>query len=172
VERVYRKGHTISLHTISLHTISLHTISRQSVLKAGKNRSITELLCSALKTESTGRNEFGSREQARLAVFDFIECFYHPHRRHSSTECVLPVAFETFNNSTPKAPPSRSQKSRARPQGDSTTFQIPHSTSSTSRSSFGGRPLRPQGSSPHGAHVAVADAAAVPRQFLGSSASL
>jgi putative transposase len=51
-----------------------------------------------LKTESTARNHFKTCAQARLAVFDFIECFYNPHRRHSSIGGVSPVAFETLNN--------------------------------------------------------------------------
>ncbi len=53
---------------------------------------------STLRTESTARNHFKSRAQARLAVFDFIECFYNPQRRHSSIGGVSPVAFETLNN--------------------------------------------------------------------------
>jgi putative transposase len=48
--------------------------------------------------ESTARNHFKTRGQARLAAIDFIECFYSPQRRHSFIGGVSPVAFETLNN--------------------------------------------------------------------------
>jgi len=42
-----------------------------------------------------------SRREAKLAVFDYIETFYNPTRRHSSLGYLSPVAFEkqqTLNN--------------------------------------------------------------------------
>ncbi len=69
-----------------------------------------ESFWSTLKTESTARNHFRTRAQARLAVFDFIECFYNSHRRHSSIGGVSPVAFETLKNSTKNAPSSLPKK--------------------------------------------------------------
>jgi len=35
-----------------------------------------------------------SRRHAELAVFDYIETFYNPTRRHSSLGFVSPVVFE------------------------------------------------------------------------------
>ena len=35
-----------------------------------------------------------SRRHAELAVFDYIETFYNPTRRHSSIGQISPVAFE------------------------------------------------------------------------------
>ncbi len=35
-----------------------------------------------------------SRRHAELAVFDYIETFYNPTRRHSSLGNISPVAFE------------------------------------------------------------------------------
>ena len=29
-----------------------------------------------------------------MAVFDFIEGWYNPHRRHSSLDCVSPMNYE------------------------------------------------------------------------------
>jgi len=38
-----------------------------------------------------------TRELARLAIFDHIETFYNPKRRHSSLDYLSPVAFEKLN---------------------------------------------------------------------------
>jgi transposase InsO family protein len=35
-----------------------------------------------------------TREQARLRVFWYIECFYNPRRRHSSLGMLSPIDYE------------------------------------------------------------------------------
>jgi putative transposase len=35
-----------------------------------------------------------TRDQAKLGVFDYIECFYNPSRRHSTIRYLSPVEFE------------------------------------------------------------------------------
>lgn len=54
-----------------------------------------ESFWSTLKTE-TGLDEASpiSRRAAELIVFDYIETFYNPKRRHSSLGYISPVAFE------------------------------------------------------------------------------
>jgi transposase InsO family protein len=52
---------------------------------------------------STLKTEFAStvpatRREAELAVFDYIETFYNPVRRHSSLGYLSPVAFERTSN--------------------------------------------------------------------------
>jgi putative transposase len=37
-----------------------------------------------LKTERTGRKTYRTRDEARADVFDYIERFYNPKRRHST----------------------------------------------------------------------------------------
>jgi len=63
-----------------------------------------ESFWSTLKTD-TGLNEAipASRRHTELAVFDYVETFYNPTRRHSSLGFLSPVAFEKKhkpNNST------------------------------------------------------------------------
>ena len=53
-----------------------------------------ESFFSSLKTERTARKIYRSRDQARADVFDYIERFYNPRRRHSTLGYVSPVAFE------------------------------------------------------------------------------
>ena len=43
-----------------------------------------ESFFSTLKTERTERKVYRSRNQARSDIFDFIERFYNPKRRHST----------------------------------------------------------------------------------------
>jgi putative transposase len=47
-----------------------------------------------LKVELVYRRRFATRAAAREAIFDFIETFYNPHRRHSTLGYVSPMEFE------------------------------------------------------------------------------
>jgi putative transposase len=54
-----------------------------------------ESFWSTLKTETGMDADIpATRQQAELAVFDYIETFYNPRRRHSSLGQISPVAFE------------------------------------------------------------------------------
>jgi putative transposase len=39
---------------------------------------------SSLKTEQTARKVYRSRDEAKADVFDYVERFYNPKRRHST----------------------------------------------------------------------------------------
>lgn len=49
---------------------------------------------SSLKTERTARKVYRTRDDARADVFDYIERFYNPRRRHSTLGYLSPVEFE------------------------------------------------------------------------------
>ncbi|MDR7033163.1 transposase InsO family protein [Mesorhizobium sp. BE184] len=49
---------------------------------------------SSLKTEQTARKVYRTRDDARADVFDYIERFYNPRRRHSTLGYLSPVEFE------------------------------------------------------------------------------
>ena len=53
-----------------------------------------ESFFSTLKTERTERKVYRSRNQARADIFDFIERFYNPIRRHSTIGYLSPIEFE------------------------------------------------------------------------------
>ena len=53
-----------------------------------------ESFFSSLKTERTARKVYRTRDQARADVFDYIERFYNPRRRHSTLGYISPVDFE------------------------------------------------------------------------------
>jgi putative transposase len=49
---------------------------------------------SSLNTERTARKMYRTRDQAKVDVFDYIECLYNPKRRHSTIVYLSPVEFE------------------------------------------------------------------------------
>jgi len=53
-----------------------------------------ESFFSSLKTERVGRRQYATRDQARADVFDYMERFYNPRRRHSVLGYRSPVEFE------------------------------------------------------------------------------
>ena len=53
-----------------------------------------ESFFSSLKTERIGKKVHRSRDAARADVFDYIERFYNPVRRHSTIGYLSPLQFE------------------------------------------------------------------------------
>ena len=53
-----------------------------------------ESFFSSLKTERTARKIYRSRDEAKADVFDYIERFYNPKRRHSTIGYMSPMEFE------------------------------------------------------------------------------
>ncbi len=53
-----------------------------------------ESFFSSLKTERTARKAYRTRDQAKADVFDYIERFYNPKRRHSTLGYLSPMEFE------------------------------------------------------------------------------
>jgi len=53
-----------------------------------------ESFIATIKKELINRRRFKRRDEARLAIFDYIECFYNPVRRHSSLGYLSPIEFE------------------------------------------------------------------------------
>lgn len=53
-----------------------------------------ESFFSSLKSERIKRKTYRTRKQARADVFDYIECFYNPKRRHSTIGYQSPITFE------------------------------------------------------------------------------
>jgi putative transposase len=53
-----------------------------------------ESFFSSLKTERTARKLYRTRGEAKADVFDYIERFYNPKRRHSTIGYLSPMEFE------------------------------------------------------------------------------
>ncbi|MCJ7566361.1 MAG: IS3 family transposase [Anaerolineales bacterium] len=62
------------------------------------DNALCESFFATLECELLDRRRFGSREEAGRAVFEFIEGWYNPHRRHSSIGYASPVRYEMVND--------------------------------------------------------------------------
>jgi len=58
------------------------------------DNALCESFFATLECELLDRRRFKTRAEAKMAIFDFIEAWYNPHRRHSSLEQQSPVNFE------------------------------------------------------------------------------
>jgi len=58
------------------------------------DNAMAESFFASLETELIDRSSWRTRADARLAVFDYIEAFYNPRRRHSALGYLSPAEFE------------------------------------------------------------------------------
>ncbi|MCH2342839.1 MAG: IS3 family transposase, partial [Pseudomonas sp.] len=55
---------------------------------------VAESFFATLKKELVHRERFRTRAMARVRLFDYIEMFYNPKRRHGFNNQLSPVEFE------------------------------------------------------------------------------
>jgi putative transposase len=67
------------------------------------DNALAESFMSTIKTELVKQRTWKTRDQARLAVFRYIECFYNPLRRHSSIQMRSPDEHEKIITNQPQA---------------------------------------------------------------------
>ena len=67
-----------------------------SMSRAGNvwDNSTVESFFSSMKSERVNRHRYRTRDEARSDIFDYIERFYNPQRRHSTLNYVSPVTYE------------------------------------------------------------------------------
>ena len=53
-----------------------------------------ESFFATLETELVERKRFRNQAEARMAMFDFIEAWYNPRRRHSALGQMSPINYE------------------------------------------------------------------------------
>lgn len=58
------------------------------------DNALRESFFATLECEILERERFRSQVEAKRKVFDFIEGWYNPHRRHSALEYRSPIAYE------------------------------------------------------------------------------
>ncbi len=57
-----------------------------------------ESFFATLECELLDRRRFATKAVARMAIFEFIEGWYNPRRRHSSLDYTSPVEFERVHH--------------------------------------------------------------------------
>ena len=62
------------------------------------DNAVAESFFSSLKKERIKKRIFKTREMARADIFDYIEMFYNPTRRHSQLNGMSPEVFEAASN--------------------------------------------------------------------------
>jgi putative transposase len=69
---------------------------QQSMSRRGKfhDNVVAESFFQLLKRERIRRRTYGTREEAKQDVFNYIEIFYNPKRRHSFSNDLSPVEYE------------------------------------------------------------------------------
>ena len=89
-------------------SLAFGTTLRESGLVASMGRrgdaydnAACESVISTIKNELIKRRSWTSRDQARLAVFSYIETFYNPRRRHSALGYRSPIEYENITQETP-----------------------------------------------------------------------
>jgi transposase InsO family protein len=58
------------------------------------DNAVVESFFSSLKNELVHHCDFVTRDEARAAIFDYIEIFYNRQRRHQTLGYVSPMQFE------------------------------------------------------------------------------
>ena len=58
------------------------------------DNAVAESFFASLKTERIRRKTYKTRQEARSEVFDYIELFYNPKRRHAKNGMFSPIDFE------------------------------------------------------------------------------
>ena len=79
------------------------------------DNAMAESFFATLECELLDRRRFKTQAEARIAVFEFIEGFYNPRRRHSSLGYLSPIKFESQFVETSLDPAHTSMPSCSRP---------------------------------------------------------
>jgi len=55
---------------------------------------LCESFFATLECELLDRRRFRTQAEAKMAIFEFIEGCYNPHRRHSALDYESPISYE------------------------------------------------------------------------------
>jgi putative transposase len=61
---------------------------------------VTESFFATLECELLDQQRFRTRTEARVAIFDYIESFYNPRRRHSTLGQLSPIDYDRRHTAT------------------------------------------------------------------------
>jgi putative transposase len=64
------------------------------------DNAMMESFWSSMQVELLDRQQWDTREELATAIFEWIECWYNPYRRHSSLNYHSPITYEKLYKST------------------------------------------------------------------------
>ncbi|QGG39916.1 IS3 family transposase (plasmid) [Aeromicrobium yanjiei] len=67
------------------------------------NNSLRESFIGAMQVELLDRRDWSTRAELAIGIFEWIEAFYNPTRRHSSIGYLSPIEFESLHTAADKA---------------------------------------------------------------------
>ncbi len=76
---------------------AMRTHLRTDLVLEVLDNALAESFFATLECELLERNSYRHRVEARLSVFDYLEGFYNPHRRHSALGNVSSMRFEVLH---------------------------------------------------------------------------
>lgn len=71
------------------------------------DNALAESFFATLECELLDRSRFRNHAEARMAVFEYIEGWYNPHRRHSSIDYHSPMRYERLYHRASQTPKSQ-----------------------------------------------------------------
>lgn len=89
---------TSERYQAALRELGIELISMSRTGNCWENAAM-ESFFATLAKECTNRVRFESRQEARSAIFEYLECFYNPVRLHSTLLYQSPLAFEQASQS-------------------------------------------------------------------------
>jgi putative transposase len=84
---------TSDRYQAALRELGIELISMSRTGNCWDNAAM-ESFFATLAKECTNRMRFQTRQEARSAIFEYLECFYNPIRLHSTLQYQSPLAFE------------------------------------------------------------------------------
>ena len=67
------------------------------------DNALMESFFGSMQIELLDRRPWATRTELATAMFEWIEAFYNPRRRHSALGYLSPIEFETLHTATPVA---------------------------------------------------------------------
>ena len=58
------------------------------------DNAVAESFFATLRTNCLDRQSWTTRASLASAIFEYVECWYNPHRRHSALAYLSPLAYE------------------------------------------------------------------------------
>ena len=81
-------------NAFALRCQQMNVVSSMGTVGDAYDNAMAESFFATLEKELLSRSRFKTHAEAKTAIFEWLEGWYNPHRRHSSLGRISPIAFE------------------------------------------------------------------------------